>query len=276
MRARAMLATLGVDDERGRRAVRSACRDDGFLRCRPDQIAWQARVAARRRPSAKRCVRARARRASTPARWKCSCTRPTATACSPRSSPRSTASGLGDPAGARARRPDGTRFDSFEVLPADAALPDAAARRRAAPARRRCAARSTASRPRAAHAAAPPAPFPHRRRRSASTTPTDGAPHALSLVCTDRPGLLADVAQVLREQRPARARRAHRHLRRARRGRLPAHRRSDDQRARRHATAGAARRAARLPRRRPSMTAKKPPARSHARRPRRRGRASKS
>ncbi|MDQ3494978.1 MAG: [protein-PII] uridylyltransferase [Pseudomonadota bacterium] len=93
--------------------------------------------------------------------------------------------------------PDGTIFDSFQVLPADtrqAPDPEAIARRLASvlsgaldkvrPALR-----------------AQPSHLRHFRiaPQIAFSDATDGKATVLSLVCTDRPGLLADVAHVLRQ-----------------------------------------------------------------------------
>ena len=95
--------------------------------------------------------------------------------------------------------PDGTIFDTFEVLPIGRYARSDPAESRTAAWRR--AVRSAGQRaPVAAYAAAAAAAFPHRaadrvRRRA------DGRRTLLSLVCTDRPGLLADVAHVLRAQR---------------------------------------------------------------------------
>ncbi len=63
--------------------------DEAFLRYRPDQLVWQSHgiLANARRPSQVRGCAARTRRVVS----KCSCARPTATACSRRWSPRSTA-----------------------------------------------------------------------------------------------------------------------------------------------------------------------------------------
>ena len=60
----------------------------GFQRGRPDQLAWQAASLRERRHRRHARARAAGRRARR-ARWRCSCIRPTATACSPRSWPRS-------------------------------------------------------------------------------------------------------------------------------------------------------------------------------------------
>jgi [protein-PII] uridylyltransferase len=94
--------------------------------------------------------------------------------------------------------PDGTIFDTFHVQPMDtriapvsgaggSATGQGAVRRPGLPAAG------------AAQPAAPPAPFPHRAAGLDFTEIAGGT--RIGLVCNDRPGLLADIARVLREQR---------------------------------------------------------------------------
>ena len=109
--------------------------------------------------------------------------------------------GLAMHAGARARRPATARvFDTFQVLPADAPARRSPRRSRA---RLATALRDADSTRAARRAARQPRHLRHFRiaPQVEFGDAADGRRTLLSLVCTDRPGLLADVAQVLRAQR---------------------------------------------------------------------------
>ena len=194
--ARAMLAAFGIgDDEIDQLFARMP--ETGFLRGRPDQIAWQA-VSLRAVEVGEACVRARplAAHAGALEVFVHSPDRDGLFAAIVATLDRC---GL---AIQHARVLDGPRgmvFDSFEVIPADARtvpLPEDVERRLATALAGSLDAVKPARRSQPRHLRhfriAPQIGF--------DVLATGEGRTLLSLVCTDRPGLLADVAQALRSR----------------------------------------------------------------------------
>ncbi len=120
--------------------------------------------------------------------------------------------------------PNAAIFDTFEVLPADS-FADGEPEHLAAALRE-----ALASDPQRLRPSRRVVPRQLRHFRFAPridfNDSAGGRRTRLSLVAPDRPGLLADVAQVFAQPAPARPRRPHRHVRRARRRPVPDYRRA--------------------------------------------------
>ncbi len=195
--ARGELAAFGVDGAEAERLF-AAMPEESFLRGRPDQVAWQATVLRASQPGATR-VSARTLGAQAGALevFVHSPDRDGLFAAIVATLDRA---GLAIQQARLLDGPHGNVFDTFEVLPADGqrivTAGDVERRLGAAlavadldtikPARR-----------------AQPRHLRHFRiaPQVGFTATADGRRTLLSLVCTDRPGLLADVTQVLRAQR---------------------------------------------------------------------------
>lgn len=194
-RARGLLSAHGVDDTHAD-ALFARMPETVFLRGRPDQVAWQAQAMRASAPG-ETVVKARRLAAGAQALE--------VFVHSPDRDGLFTAiaitldrSGLAIQQARALDGPGGTIFDTFQVLPADPRyMPDAPAIERklatvlagsldVRPARR-----------------AQPRHLRHFRivPQIDFDTSADGTQTVFSLVCTDRPGLLADVAHVLRGQR---------------------------------------------------------------------------
>ena len=199
-----MLASFGVADERGGCACLRACREVGFQRSRPDQIAWQA--ASLRDVAIGETLRARAAgRDGSAGALEVFVHSPDRDGLFAAIVATLDRLGL---AIQQARVLDGPHdmvFDSFEVVPVGSASDRRGGGRRAAAcagagrfARQHHARRAGRSRGTCGiSACAAQVGFDDIAARRIG-----GSAHRtmLSLVCTDRPGLLADVAQALREQ----------------------------------------------------------------------------
>ncbi len=194
--ARAMLVAFGIsDDEIDRLFARMP--EIGFQRGRPDQIAWQA-VSLRGVADGEPCVRARpvAAHAGALEVFVHSPDRDGLFAAIVATLDRC---GLAIQHARVLDGPHGMVFDSFEVIPADprnVPLPEAVERRLAAALAGSLDAVKPARRSQPRHLRhfriVPQIGFDSRAGDPGRT--------GLSLVCTDRPGLLADVAQALRTQ----------------------------------------------------------------------------
>ena len=159
------------------------------LRRRPDRVADARRCAARASANARACARTRATRAGAIEVFVHSPDRDGLFATIVATLDRS---GLGDRAGARAGRATAWCSTRSEVpCRLDAATPRRDRRGRAAPARAALAGRPGRSRPRAARMPRQLRHFRMPPQRRASRRSDAAARTQLSLVCTDRPGLLA-------------------------------------------------------------------------------------
>ncbi|NUS38818.1 MAG: [protein-PII] uridylyltransferase [Lysobacter sp.] len=193
--AGARLAGEGVD-EAEIAGLFAAMPEESFLRGRPDQVAWQAEALRELAPGATR-VRARALGAQARALelFVHSPDRDGLFAAIVATLDRT---GLAIQQARLLDGPDATVFDTFEVLPAEghAAVPAGEVEQRlhAVLARPDLDAVRPARR-------AQPRHLRHFRRVPQVAFGEGGRHTVLSLVCTDRPGLLADVTRVLRDQR---------------------------------------------------------------------------
>ena len=194
--ARAMLAAFGIGDAEID-GLFARMPEIGFQRGRPDQIAWQA-VSLRGIAAGEPCVRARpvAAHAGALEVFVHSPDRDGLFAAIVATLDRC---GLAIQHARVLDGPHGMVFDSFEVIPADARsapLPEDVERRLAATLAGSLEAVKPARRSQPRHLRhfriAPQIGF--------DVLPTGDGRTLLSLVCTDRPGLLADVAQALRSQ----------------------------------------------------------------------------
>ncbi len=195
--ARGELAAFGVDGAEAERLF-AAMPEESFLRGRPDQVAWQAAVLRGSQPGATR-VSARTLGAQAGALevFVHSPDRDGLFAAIVATLDRA---GLAIQQARLLDGPHGNVFDTFEVLPADGQrIVTAADVERRLGAALAVADLDTIKPARRAQ----PRHLRHVRiaPQVGFTATADGRRTLLSLVCTDRPGLLADVTQVLRAQR---------------------------------------------------------------------------